>query len=121
MKLEVSVWDFIGLKLDVYKVLTDYKKVTMETWSASLTDDDNYDTVFAVKTINPTVKKVVVSNDGDYLNRLTLEEVKNKSTIYVEMDIDNGYALHYCQLKSDIGSFVFRGLNEKREIVQATY
>jgi hypothetical protein len=96
----------------------DNQEALNTTWTAQLVDDQYYDTLFAVKVSDPTIKKVIVSNEGSDLSLSNLEEVKKQSTFYVEMEIINGFGAHYLALSpSEAGNFVFRGLNENEEIV----
>lgn len=90
----------------------------MTTWSAQLTDERRYDTIFAVEIIQPEIKKVILSNEGPDMNLSTLEEIKEQSAVYVEIDVINGFAVHYMNLSTkDAGNFMFRGLNEQGKIV----
>jgi hypothetical protein len=50
--------------------------------------------------------------------QLSLSKVKEYSTVYIEMDVINGYAAHYSYLKpSDVKGFVFRGLNSEGKVI----
>ena len=88
------------------------------TWSATLKDDKYYDTLLAAKVLDNEIVKVIVSNESSNENDLSLSEVKEQSTVYVKMDVINGYAAHYSYLHtSDVGGFVFRGLNSEGEVI----
>lgn len=87
-------------------------------WSATLQDEKYYDTLFAVEVLDTQIVKVVVSNEGSNENELSLSEIKEQSTVYIEMDLTNGYAAHYSYLStSDVGGFVFRGLNSEGKVI----
>lgn len=87
-------------------------------WSATLKDDKYYDSLFAAEVLDTKIAKVIVSNESGNENDLSLSEVKEQSTVYVEMDVINGYAAHYSHLhNSDVGGFVFRGLNSEGKVV----
>ncbi|MFC4559020.1 hypothetical protein ACFO3D_12535 [Virgibacillus kekensis] len=88
-------------------------------WSATQQEKkQHYKTVFSVEVTNENIVTVIVTN-ADLNNKGTsLEEVKEQSTIHVEMDVTNGYAAHYDTLPySAVGNFVFRGLNKKGEVI----
>jgi hypothetical protein len=88
------------------------------TWSAHLTKDKRYDTILAAEVADQRIKKVIVTNEGSNNNLSSLDELKKQSTVYVEMDVINGYAVHYINLPtSDAGNFVFRGLDEQGNIL----
>jgi len=88
------------------------------TWSASLTEEQRYDTVLAVEVLDPSITKVIISNEGYSRNLDNLEDVKALSALFLELDVINGFAVTYTDLSiEDAGSFVFRGLNDKGEVV----
>jgi hypothetical protein len=91
------------------------------TWDATLKDDIYYDTLFAAVILDKKIVKVIVSNNGiNNINdiNLTLREVEENSTVYIEMDVINGYAAHYSYLhNSDVGGFLFRGLNSEGKVI----
>lgn len=96
--------------------------VIRRTWSARLTNKQRYDTILAVEVIDPSIKKVIVSNEGSNRNLADLNDVREQSSIFIEMDVVNGYAASYADLSvQDAGNFVFRGLNEKGEIVSTKW
>lgn len=88
------------------------------TWDATLRDEKFYDTLFAVEVLDPKIVKVIVSNKSSNDINLSLNEVKEHSTVYIEMDVINGYAAHYSNLNlSDVGVFAFRGLNSEGKVI----
>lgn len=92
------------------------------TWSASKKEGDRYDTLVAAETIDPSIRKVIVSNEGFHKKLTSLDEVHKHATVYVEMDVKNGYAAHYLDLPhSETGDFVFRGLDEQGNIVSVVW
>lgn len=91
------------------------------TWSATQRGETvYYDTLFAAEVFDDEIVRVVVSNDRrneEYKNR-TLNEVEEKSHLFIEMDVVNGFAVNYSYLpSSDVGHLVFRGINSEGEIV----
>jgi hypothetical protein len=95
------------------------KEKVRYTWSGSgRSSKDVMETIFAVKVLDDKIVKVAVSNDGDYENNLSLSKAKELSTLYFEMEVQNGYAAYIGYLDhAEVGSFVFRGLNSKGEII----
>ncbi|SDF39360.1 hypothetical protein SAMN04488542_11032 [Fontibacillus panacisegetis] len=89
------------------------------TWSAHLNSKKKYDTIFAAEVVNPDIKKVIVSNDQmDDLIPEDLNEIRGNSTLVIELNVKDGFAASYNELNNgDVGNFVFRGLNEKGEII----
>lgn len=88
------------------------------SWSATLKDDKFYDTLFAVEVLDTKIVKVIVSNERNNEKELSLDEVKEQSTVYVEMDVINGYAAHYSYLHTlDVGAFIFRGLDSEGNVL----
>ena len=88
------------------------------TWSSTLKENKYYDTLFAVEILDPKIVKVIVSNERNNGSLLSLDEAKEQSTVYVEMDVLNGYAAHYRYLHtSDVGAFIFRGLDSEGNVL----
>lgn len=47
-----------------------------------------------------------------------LDDIKKASTIFVELDVEHGYAVHYALLDyEDVGAYVFRGIDESGRII----
>lgn len=88
-------------------------------WSASLNSMNRYETIFGVVSNNPKIKKVIISNDsidGKVLSNIN--EIKKNSTVFIELNLENGFAAAYKELAiKDTGEFVFRGVNDQGEIV----
>ncbi|MFD3258193.1 hypothetical protein ACE3MQ_06250 [Paenibacillus lentus] len=91
------------------------------TWSAQLKSNKKYATTFAVEALDPKIKEVIVSNDnidGIFLN--DINEIERVSTVFVEIPVENGFAAAYLELNSsDVGDFVFRGLDKDGNIITA--
>lgn len=88
------------------------------TWHAKINSNNLYDTVIAVATDNNEITKVIVSNE-DTDSNVSLDDldgIKEYSTIYIELVLEDGFAAAYRELKSP-GEFIFRGLNNKGEII----
>lgn len=88
-------------------------------WSASLNSKKMYETIFAVESDHPDIKRVIVSNDNiDNIIPDDLEEIKENSTVYIELKLEDDFATAYRELNTkDAGGFIFRGVNEKGEII----
>ncbi|MBE9917117.1 hypothetical protein G8C92_24155 [Paenibacillus donghaensis] len=91
------------------------------TWSASLNSTGRYETIFAVEAKNPDIEKVIISNDNiDHEISNQLKEIKQKSSVYIELKVQDGFAVSYNELPmNDVGNFVFRGLDHKGQIITA--
>ncbi|NDI35475.1 hypothetical protein [Chengkuizengella sediminis] len=88
------------------------------TWSATNDKNDFYKTLFGTEVLDKDIVKVIVSNHDRHKNITSLSEAKEKSTVYIEMDVENGYAAHYSYLKNAyVGGYTFRGLNSQGEII----
>lgn len=89
------------------------------TWSASLNSKKMYETIVAVESDNPEIKRVTISNDNiDNVILNDLEEVKKHSPVFIELKLENGFAATYVELNpKDAGGFIFRGINEKGKII----
>lgn len=92
--------------------------ITKRTWHAKINSYKMYDTVIAVATDNNEITKIIVSNEDTDSNESLndLDEIKENSTIYIELVLEDGFAAAYRELKSP-GEFKFRGLNDKGEII----
>lgn len=84
-------------------------------WSAHAGKKGFYNTLFAAKVLDKNIVKVVVSN----VNKdKSLDEVKNTSTFYMEMPVNNGYAINYSYLpNSKVGGFVFFGADPEGKVI----
>ncbi|MGF7050630.1 hypothetical protein J2T13_005180 [Paenibacillus sp. DS2015] len=89
------------------------------TWSASLNSNKMFETIFAVASDNPEIKRVIVSNDNiDNVILDNIEEIKENSTVFIELKLEDGFAAAYSELKTkDAGGFIFRGIDEKGKII----
>lgn len=96
----------------------DPQDMIIPTWSAQLTKNKTYDTILAAAVMDQRIKKVIVTNEGSFRKLSSLEEAKELSTVYVEIDVAEGYALHYMELQpADTGNFVFWGSDEQGTIL----
>jgi hypothetical protein len=47
-----------------------------------------------------------------------LDEIKSKSSVFIELKVQDGFAVSYNELPVDVvGGFVFRGLDKKGQII----
>lgn len=87
-------------------------------WSASEKADKFYGAIFAAEVLDDEIKKVIVSNEQDDKKSTPLRIVKEQSTVFIEMDVRDGFAAHYSKLPSSgVGSFSFRGVNSDGKVV----
>ncbi|MBP1994417.1 hypothetical protein [Paenibacillus eucommiae] len=89
------------------------------TWSASLNSKKLYETTFAVEVKNANIEKVIISNDNiDNEISEQLDEIKNNSSIFIELEVQDGFAVSYNELPvNDVGGFVFRGLDKNGQVI----
>ncbi|MGP4109216.1 hypothetical protein [Virgibacillus sp. L01] len=88
------------------------------TWSGAEIENEFYDLIFAAEVLDKEIEKVIVSNEQDDKKSTPLSIVKEQSTVFIEMDVKNGFAAHYSKLPhGDVGSFSFRGINSDGKIV----
>lgn len=92
------------------------------TWSAQLNANKMYDIIFAFSTINPEIKRVIISNDNfSNVEEDNLEFIKSDSTVYIELPVRNGYAVSYLEINpKDNRGFVFRGMDNNGHLIAAT-
>ncbi|MBX0359550.1 hypothetical protein [Halobacillus sp. Nhm2S1] len=97
---------------------TDDEKMNI-TWSGSKINDKGiYDVVVAAEVLDKEIEKVIVSNEQNDKKSTPLSVVKEQSSVFIEMDVSEGFAVHKSRLpNADVGSFSFRGLNSEGEIV----
>lgn len=88
-------------------------------WSAHKVEDKGiYDVIFATTVLDKDIEKVIVSNEKNDSKSTPLSVVKEQSTVFIEMNVKDGYAAHYSKLQNeDVGSFSFRGLNSDGKVV----
>lgn len=91
----------------------------MGTWSARLNSRNMYDTIFGVESDNPEIKRVIISNDNiDNVISYDMDEIKENSTVFIELNLEDGFAASYNELNTkDASGFIFRGVNDKGEIL----
>lgn len=89
------------------------------TWSGREIEESGfYDVIFAVEVLDNKIEKVIVSNEQDDKKSTPLSIVEDQSTVFIEMDVKNGFAAHYSKLQNeDVGSFSFRGINSDGKVV----
>lgn len=88
------------------------------TWSGDEIEDKFYDVIFAAEVLDKEIEKVIVSNEQDDKKSTPLSIVKEQSTVFIEMDVKDGFAAYYSKLPhGDVGSFSFRGINNDGKIV----
>lgn len=88
------------------------------TWSASEKQEEYYDAIFAAEVLETEIEKVIVSNEQDGKKDTPLNIVKEQSTVFIEMDVEDGFAATYSKLQgSGVGSFSFRGINSDGKVV----
>ncbi|MEC0204881.1 hypothetical protein P4H39_19935 [Paenibacillus lautus] len=89
------------------------------TWSASLNSKEMYETIFAIESVNPEIIKVLISNDNiDNEISKEIDQIKQDSTVFIELTLEDGFAAAYKELSiKDVGGFIFRGVNDKGEII----
>ncbi|MGY5344669.1 hypothetical protein ACXFAU_19670 [Paenibacillus glucanolyticus] len=88
-------------------------------WSASRNGDGMYDTLLAVETLEPHSKKILVTNEP-WEDKLidNLDQIKASSGIYIEMDVEQGYAVEYESLPyGQTGGFIFRSIDAEGNII----
>lgn len=50
-----------------------------------------------------------------------IEQIRKDSSLYIELNIRDGFASQYIEMDNkDVGSFVFRGLDENGDVVVHT-
>ncbi|WP_058305688.1 hypothetical protein [Gracilibacillus massiliensis] len=88
------------------------------TWSGEEIEDEFYDVVFAAEALDKQIEKVIVSNEQDDRKSTPLSIVKEQSSIFIEMEVKDGFAAYYSKLpQGDVGSFSFRGINSDGKVV----
>lgn len=96
----------------MYPMIGEYGDLK-RTWSASLNSKSMYDTIIAVESLNPEITKVIVSNDNiDNVILNDIDEIKENSTLFIELILEDGFAASYNELSTkDAGGFIFRGIS----------
>lgn len=86
------------------------------TWSSTSYPNNKYETIIAAEILDPNVKKVIFSNDDMSLENINI--IKNNSTFYKELTVDNGYVVHYEIMDfEDATSFIFRLIDDNDNII----
>lgn len=88
------------------------------TWTATHQAGEIYHTLFAVEALDENIVKVIISNEINSGKDLSLQEVEEQSTIFAEIDFENGVAAHYALIPNvDVGNFKFRGVDTEGNVV----
>lgn len=88
------------------------------TWTATHQAGEIYHTLFAAEALDENIVKVIVSNEINSEKDLSLKEVEEQSTIFAEMDVENGVAAYYALIPNfDVGNFKFRGVDAEGNVV----
>src|SRR5690606_33055763 len=88
------------------------------TWTATHQAGEIYHTLFAVEALDENIVKVIISNEIKSGKDLSLQEVEEQSTIFAEIDFENGVAAHYALIPNvDVGNFKFRGVDTEGNVV----
>lgn len=84
------------------------------TWATTGSDGDALRTMFAVRTDNPRIVKVIVTHDGNVEGGA----LEKGTTIFAEMDVVNGIGMTLASIPSEeVGSFNFHGVVADGQIV----
>ena len=132
---KIIVWDtgkvnyvkLIENASGIFKRVTNVNSISGETidekmkvtWSGvEIAESEFYDVIFAAVVLDKEIEKVIVSNEQGDKKNTPLSIVEEQSTVFIEMDVKDGFAAHYSKLPNeDIGSFSFRGINSDGKIV----
>lgn len=93
-------------------------ETNLRTWSAHLNSNKRYDTILAIKVSDPRIRKVIITNEKTDNEKSTdLEEIKENSNLFIELNVVNEYAGTFQELDiKDAGGFVFRAIDDKGSI-----
>lgn len=87
-------------------------------WTATQKEDEYYEVLVAAEVEDETIQKVVVTNEYPEQADATLDELEELSGLFIEMEVEDGYAAYYLELpNTQAGNFEFRGVNVEGEIV----
>lgn len=131
---KLVIWDtgkvnyvkVIDKPLGIFKRLTDVSSISVQTvdekmkvtWSGTAIENELYDVIFATKVLDKEIEKVIVSNEQNDKKSTPLGVVKEQSTVFIEMDVIDGFAVNNSKLPhEDVGSFSFRGINSDGKVV----
>ncbi|MFC7677401.1 hypothetical protein [Paenibacillus sp. GCM10028914] len=118
-KLIKSKWNVLFQVTNVSVLGPLYPDETnLRTWSAHLNSNKRYDTILAIEVSDPRFRKVIITNEKiDNEKSTDVEEIKENSNIFIELNIVNGYAGTFQELDSkDAGGFVFRAIDDTGSI-----
>ncbi|MGP4040929.1 hypothetical protein ACTWP4_13680 [Gracilibacillus sp. D59] len=131
---KIVIWDtgkvnyvkLIEKPLGIFKRATNVSSISGQTndgkmkvtWSGSEIKDGFYQVIFAAEILDKDIEKVIISNEQDDKKSTPLNIVKEQSTVFIELDVRDGFAVHYSELPhGDVGSFRFRGINRDGKII----
>ncbi|TAA72676.1 hypothetical protein [Planococcus salinarum] len=86
------------------------------SWSARLIKEEVFDVVLAAEVLSSDIEKVVVLPNYPEVEAKTLKELQGKVNSLVEIEVENGYAVHYFEA-SEISSYAFAGVDAAGNIV----
>lgn len=87
-------------------------------WVASQKKGKYYEVLLATETMDENIKKIIVTNEFPEKTNATLDELKELSDLFIEMEVENGHAAYYLELpNTEAGGFQFRGINKEGEII----
>lgn len=90
-------------------------------WTATQKEEEYYEVLLAAEAVNENIEKVIVTNEYPEQRGASVDELKELSDLFIEMEVKNGYAAHYLELpNSETGGFEFRGINAEGEIVSVS-
>jgi|GEM_PF-6467229 len=91
----------------------------LRTWGGSRNNNNMFDTLIAVQALDYAIVKVIVSNEQhqeEYSDNIG--DIIANSTFFEVLTLKDGFATFYDELESSlVGSYIFRGLNAKGEII----
>ncbi|AQQ53151.1 hypothetical protein [Planococcus lenghuensis] len=87
-------------------------------WTAIQKQEEYYEVLLAVEAMDENIEKVIVTNEYPEQKDASVDELKELSDLFIEMEVENGYAAHYLELpNSEAGGFEFRGINAEGEVI----
>ena len=123
VKLVTTKWGLLYRVSYVSQILPSASEpnTIKRTWSAHLNAKKRYETIFAVETVNPEIKSIIISNDSiDDVIADDLDVIKSNS-ICIELPVINGYVASYQELSpQDSTAFIFRGMDKNGNMVSVT-
>ncbi|WP_068774257.1 hypothetical protein [Paenibacillus sp. FJAT-26967] len=119
-KLIKSKWKtlFHVTNVSVLRPMYPEDESILRAWTANLNSNKRYDTILAVEVSDPKIIKVIITNEQfEEEKSVDLNEIKEKSKVFIELDVVNGYAGTFQVMAIDeVGGFVFRGVDHTGSI-----